>query len=391
MPGTQGTVASSDLSASRLQRLKTAIERDIEQEKYHGVVILVARHGEIGLHEAIGYAKFATREPMRKDHVFNLFSVTKAFTNILVFRAIERGDFALTTRISELIPEFRGGARERITVEHLVTHRSGLPPLFVAVPGMYIDQLDEVVAAICANVHCTGVPGGSVAYSPMAAHALLGEAVRRVDDRKRRYRDIVNDEIFTPLRMKDSAIGVRADLTSRHIVPFFLPSGPPMQHLGHSNLGENGAFEEPEAEMPWVGGISTVADMFRFAEMLRRGGELDGARILGPAILDQATRNRTGELPNDLYIILNASLGWEPYPAYIGLGFFLRGEAICHHQFGTLASPRTFGNTGYGSAIFWVDPERDMTFVCLSSGVMAEPDNIERFQRLSDMALSAAL
>ncbi len=387
----QEATAKSGLSPGRLEHLKSTIERDVERGDYHGAVILVARHGQVGLHEAIGYARKATREPMRPDHVFSLFSVTKAFTNVLVFSAIERGDFALTSRISELIPEFRGGSRQRITVEHLLTHRSGLPPLFVPVTGMCIDNLDEVVAAICAHVHCTGVPGGSVSYSPMCAHALLGEAVRRTDGRKRRYRDIVAEEIFTPLRMKDSSIGVRRDLASRHIVPFFLPTCPPMQHLGHSNLGENGAFDEPEAEMPWVGGISTVADMFRFAEMLRRGGELDGVRILGPAILDQATRNRTGDLPNELYLALTAARGWEPCPAYIGFGFFLRGEAVCHHQFGTLASPRTFGNTGYGSTIFWVDPERDMTFVSLTSGVMDEPDNIERFQRLSDIALSAAV
>jgi CubicO group peptidase (beta-lactamase class C family) len=377
--------------AAKLQHLKSTIEEDIQRHKYHGAVILVARHGEISLHEAIGYAKFANKEPLRKDRVFSLFSVTKAFTNALVFRCIERGDFALTTRISDLIPEFRGGAREKITVEHLVTHRSGLPPLFAPVPGMCIDQLDEVIAAICAHVHCTGMPGGAVSYSPMAAHALLGESVRRVDQRKRRYRDIVSEEIFTPLKMKDSSIGVRKDLEPRHIVPFFLETVPPLQHLGHSNLGENGAFEEENSEMPWVGGISTVADMFRFAEMLRREGELEGARILSPAILEQATQNRTGDIPNDIYTAIGAARGWQPYPAYIGLGFFVRGEAICHHQFGTLASPRTFGNTGFGSTLFWVDPAKDMTFVCLTSGVMDEGDNIERFQRLSDIAHSAVV
>jgi CubicO group peptidase (beta-lactamase class C family) len=386
----QPATARRALSPSRLRHLTSTIERDIEQGKYHGAVIAVARHGEIGLHEAMGHACAATNEPMRQDHVFSLFSVTKAFTNVLVFRSIERGDFALTTRISELIPEFRHGSRERITVEHLLTHRSGLPPLFAPFPGMCIDRLDEVIDAICARVHCTGMPGATVSYSPMCAHALLGEAVRRVDDRKRRYRDIVAEEIFTPLRMQDSAIGVRPDLKSRHIVPFFMPTVPPLQHLGHSNLGENGAFEESEAEMPWVGAVSTVSDMLRFAEMLRRGGQLDGVQILSSAILDQATRNRTGSTPNDLYTSIGRARGWEPYPAYIGLGFFLRGEAICHHQFGTLSSPRTFGNTGFGSTLFWVDPEREITFVCLTSGVMDEGDNIERFQRLSDMALSAA-
>ncbi len=142
--------------------------------------------------------------------------------------------------------------------------------------------------------------------------------------------------------------------------------------------------------MPWVGCVSTVADLFRFAEMLRQGGTLDGTRILSPAMLEQATINRTGDKPNELYAELARSRGWEPYPAYIGIGFSLRGEAICPHQFGTLTSPRTFGHHGAGSALFWVDPARDLTFVCLTAGVMDEADNIERFQRLSDLAVAAA-
>ena len=176
----------------------------------------------------------------------------------------------------------------------------------------------------------------------------------------------------------------------RHIVPIFLEPLP-FNHPGHSNLGTHGAFEEENAEMPWVGGISTVSDIFRFAEMLRRGGELEGARILGPVILDLATRNHTGDKPNELFKQLAISCGWEPSPAYIGLGFFMRGETVCHLHFGTLTSPRTFGNMGAGSSIFWVDPARDVTFVCLSAGVMNEALNMARFQRLSDIAISAAI
>lgn len=142
--------------------------------------------------------------------------------------------------------------------------------------------------------------------------------------------------------------------------------------------------------MPWVGAISTVPDLLRFAEMLRGGGALEGARILSPTLLDRATVNRTADKPNELYKELALSRGWRPYPAYIGLGFFLRGDAVCPHQFGTLASPRTFGHTGAGSTLFWVDPELDLAFVCLTAGVINEGDNIERFQRLSDMALAAA-
>ena len=377
------------LEKDRLLHLKSVIEDDVTHGRYYGAVILVARHGVIGLHEAVGHANLKDKRPVTKDSVFSLFSTTKALTNVLVFRAIERGEFALTTRISEIIPEFSGGQREEITIYHLLTHSSGLPSVFTPKPGMYIDQLDEVIAAICKYVHSVEVPGKLVTYAPMAAHALMGEAVRRTDAKKRSYRQLVEDEILTPLKMKDTSIGVRKDLRARHIVPIFLGQSP-IDHLGHSNLGPNGAFEEENAEMPWVGCISTVADMFRFAEMLRRGGELDGARIISPTILDIATRNQTGERPNELFKPLAISRGWEPSPAYLGIGFFLRGEAICHHHFGTLTSPRSFGNFGAGSSGFWVDPERDMTFVYLSAGVMEESANIERFQRLSDIAVSAA-
>jgi CubicO group peptidase (beta-lactamase class C family) len=63
---------------------------------------------------------------------------------------------------------------------------------------------------------------------------------------------------------------------------------------------------------------------------------------------------------------------------------------IGRHQFGTLASPRTHGHQGAGSGVVWVDPARDLCFAMLSAGVMHEADNIERFQRLSDMALAAS-
>jgi len=378
------------LDAKRLRHLKAVIEDDIKRGRYYGGVILVARNGVIGLHEAIGLVDPKTRKPVTKKSIFSLFSTTKAITNVLVFRAIERGEFALTTKVSEIIPEFSGGQRQHITFYHLLTHSSGLPSVFTPKPGMYIDRLDEIVAAICANVHCAAAPGEVINYSPMAAHALMGEAVRRTDPRKRSYRRLVEDEILKPLKMKDTSIGVREDLRARKIVPIFLDRSP-IDHLGHSNLGPNGAFEEENSEMPWVGCISTVSDLFRFAEMLRRGGELDGARILSPAILDLATRNWSGEKPNELYKPLVTARGWEPYPANQGIGFQVRGDAICHGLFGTLTSPRTFGNYGAGSSLFWVDPERQLTFVCLTAGVMNGVDNIERFQRLSDIAVSAAI
>jgi CubicO group peptidase (beta-lactamase class C family) len=378
------------LSAQRLEQLRAAIAEDISRGLYRGATILVSRNGQVGLHESLGHHRSDDPRPIEKSSVFSLFSLTKGFTNVLVFRAIERGQLALTTKVSSVIPEFTGKPREDITVVDLLTHRSGLPGVFTPRPGMNIDVLSEIIEAICKYVHSVEAPGVRVDYSPMASHALLGEMVRRTDPKRRSFRQILSEEILEPLGLRETSLGVRADLKSRHVTPEF-PAHFPATHPGHSNLGPHGALLEENSEMPWVGMISTATDVFRFAEMLRRGGELDGKRIVGPRILDMATRNWTGDHPNQLYKGLALSRGWRPFPAYLGLGFTLRGDVICQHQFGTLASPRTFGSHGAGSTVFWVDPESSVTFVCLTAGLIDEADNILRFQRLSDIAHAAVL
>jgi CubicO group peptidase (beta-lactamase class C family) len=75
----------------------------------------------------------------------------------------------------------------------------------------------------------------------------------------------------------------------------------------------------------------------------------------------------------------------------MGLGFAIRGHGMHHAIYGTLCSPETFGNYGAGSALFWVDPVREITFAFLSAGVMGQAQNIERFQRICDIVTSAAI
>ncbi|MDG2175839.1 MAG: serine hydrolase [Gammaproteobacteria bacterium] len=383
--------SANGLDKDRLAHLKCVIEKDIADDKYFGAVIAVARYGELGMLEAIGWGDQKHKVPLQTDSVFSLFSLTKAFTNTLAFRAIELGQFALTTRVTEIIPEFEGHGRDKINFFHLLTHSSGLPPVWIPKEGMYIDKLDDIIEAICANIQPLQPPGELVHYSPLVHHALLGEAVRRCDPEGRSYRQLLQEEVLTPLEMKDTSIGVRKDLKNRHIFPDFRGK-PPQEHLGSSDLGPQGAFAEEHAEMPWVGGVSTVPDLFRFAEMFRQGGNLNDNRILSPAMIELATTNWTGDKPNELYKKIAINHGWEPYPAYIGLGFGLRGETVCPSIYGgTLSSPATFGNYGAGSTLIWVDPVWDISFACLTAGVMGPAVNIERFQRINDIVMSAAL
>jgi CubicO group peptidase (beta-lactamase class C family) len=390
--------ATPGLDATRLYRLTEAIERDVDAGTYDGAVVLVARDGEIALHEAIGWADRDAGRAMRPDDVFRILSTTKALTNVLVLAAIERGHLALTTKVVDLIPEFRGGDRFQgmqkpaVTVKHLLTHSAGLSNTPTPLPYAQLGDLAATVAAIC-EMDLVAPPGAGVNYSPALAHALLGEIVRRTlgagAGGAMRYRDVLRRELLEPLGMASTAIGAPTAWADR-LVPL-RARYPPGGWLGPEDIEVLNTAIGEDAEMPWVGAVSTAEDVFRLAEMARRGGELDGARILAPATLELATTNQTGDRLNDLYAALAAANGWEPAPANVGLGFMLRGSGVHHHFFGTLATPRTFGNFGAGSALFWVDPARELTFVCLTAGVMEEAANVVRFQRLSDMAHAAAI
>jgi CubicO group peptidase (beta-lactamase class C family) len=368
---------STGMNQSRLAGVQDAIREDIRTGLYHGAVIQVARGGKVALAAAIGASDAEQSKPLAMDSVFNIFSVTKAFTNLLVLQAIEQGRIALTTPISQLIPEFTGRGREKIQMWHLLSHQAGFPIIFEVVPGWYIDNFAEVARTVIAEVAPVDAPCTKVAYSPLANHVLMAEALLRTDPKQRRYRQIVQEEILDPLGMRDTAVGLRADLRARKVVPDFR-NNYPIGHKSRNTPGPNGAFEDEQGEMPWVGIVSTTPDLFRFADLFRSKGTANGARLISPAMIEMASRNWTGEMVNELYAARGREEGLDPAPAYIGLGFSVRGTALCPHMFGTLASPRSFGNYGAGTSLFWVDPERDITFACLTAGVMGHNANMRR-------------
>lgn len=370
----------------RLEQLIRTIESDVGRERYDGAVVLVARHGEIALHEAVGFAERESGRKARTDDVFCLFSVTKAFTSAAVLERVDRGEIQLTTKVADILPEFGVKGKQRVNVGHLLTQRGGLSSDLPPIPPDKLGDLDTVAAAVCDQALLSS-PGRLVSYSPIGAHAVLAQMVRRLDGGSRSFREILAEEIFGPLGMKDTALGLRADLVARR-VPIVVRDRSPGLFVPEMLESLNVLLTD-ESEMPGGGAFATTYDVFRFAEALRRGGELDGARILSPALLDLATQNHTGSEPNHLFDHTREMRGWDEYPAELGLGFFLRGAGIFPMPFGLTASPRTFGGLGAGSTMFWADPQRELVFVCLTSGLLEESRNIERLQQLSDLALSA--
>jgi CubicO group peptidase (beta-lactamase class C family) len=377
------------LDAGRLERLTDAIGQDVRAEQYDGAVVLVARRGEVVLHEAVGFADRASGRIASTDDVFFLFSVTKTFTAGLVLRCVERGELQLTTPIAEVIPEFGVKGKQRVTVAQLLCHTGGMPPdLPLGLPFDRFGDLEAVALAVC-DQPLLARPGHLVSYSPIGAYAVLGEVVRRVDGGARTFGQIMQDELFAPLGMKNCSMGLRADLASR-ISPVVVRDRSPGLFPPEALEAWNVLVTE-SSEIPGGGAVCDAHDLFRWAEALRCGGELDGARILSPALLQLATTNHTGTEPNHLFDSVCEARGWDDFPAYIGLGFFLRGEGIFPMPFGLTASSNTFGGLGAGSTMFWVDPQRELVFVCLTTGLIEDSRNFERLQRLSDLVQAAVV
>jgi CubicO group peptidase (beta-lactamase class C family) len=376
------------IDGARLSKVMRAVQADLDADRYHGAVLLVARRGRVILHEAAGDAVRSSGRAARTDDVFHLFSITKTFTAALVLRAVERGELMLTTPVAEVIPEFGAKGKQRVTVAQLLTHTAGLPTELPMMAPQHLGDTEAVALAVAGQAP-QSTPGGIVCYSPIGAFAVLAEIVRRVDGGTRSFRDIMADELFAPLGMKSSSLCRRADLAER-LVPVVVhdrtPGIIPPEALESINVMHSETFE-----MPGASALGTAEDLFRFAEALRRGGELDGSRFLSPAMLKLALTSHTGDEINHIFDAMCESRGWAPFPAHLGLGFFLRGTGIFPMPFGATASPDTFGGLGAGSTMFWVDPQRELCFVCLTTGVLEDSRNFERMHRLSDMVLASVI
>lgn len=118
---------SPAISEKRLSLLPAAIKSDIDAELFDGAVVVVARRGEVILHEAIGYADRSAARPMQLDSVFVTLSMFKTMTNAAVLQFIDRGRMSFTTQVREIIPEYAVNGKGNTTVADLLLHKAGLP------------------------------------------------------------------------------------------------------------------------------------------------------------------------------------------------------------------------------------------------------------------------
>lgn len=379
------TPASAGLDEVALARLDAVIQADIDKHLNFGASIIVARGGQIVHRKTFGTV--APERATADTDRFLLMSMSKAYVAALILRAIEEGRFMLDTLVNDLVPGFGVNGKQRATIRHLMTHSAGLPFALLP-PGLPLDKVGDLAAKTRAinALQTEYIPGTRVIYTSAVGYDLLGQVLVNTDTKGRSFAQIAKEDLFAPLGMNDSSFGI--DMADVRRVPASATeqNTTPMTPLLINACNQ---YFTGTAEFPAGNAFSTIDDVFKFTEMYRGRGTTGNIRYLSPALYDYAGRNHTGELTNDGWLFETEPRGMAPFPAHFSLlGGYVRGEGHIFTAAGVTASPKTFAAVGGGSTSFLIDPERDLTYIFLSSGFFTGLPHLERVARLNDLAIA---
>ncbi|WP_422771222.1 serine hydrolase domain-containing protein [Plantactinospora sp. WMMC1484] len=364
----------------RLARVDTHFARYVDAGLLAGWQIVVTRRGEIAHASTYGMRDREAGLPVESDTLWRIYSMTKPVTSVAAMMLWEEGRLQLTDEISRWLPEFadvrvydRGSAAkpytvpavEPIRVWHLLTHTAGLTYGFLqtsVVDGLYRAAGFELyppphfdlatASAGLARLPLLFQPGTAWGYS--VATDVLGRLIEVVSGQS--LDDFFAERIFGPLGMTDTvwwAEGADAD----RLAACYAPDPATGRALRYDEIGSF-ALKEPALLSGGGGLLSTAADYHRFTQFLLRGGELDGARLLGPRTVRFMTRNHLPE-GQDLGKL---STGGFAETTLDGIGFGL-GFAVVQDPVPsrTPSNPGEFYWGGVASTAFWVDPVDEVT------------------------------
>ena len=353
-----------DGSLDRLPRTREAIEAGIGEGLHLGAQIYVALRGEAVADAALGEDR--PGEALTRGHLMLWLSSTKPLTAIAIAQLWERGLLELDDPVARHVPEFAAHGKGGITLRHLLTHTGGIRMLDTGWPQR---SWEEIVAKICATKpEPRWVPGEKAGYHQASSWFILGEVVQRLSGR--RFPVYMSEEIFEPLGMADSWIGMPRERylsyrASGRIGAMWNTEGPEPKPQGWD------AEERCVRPSPGGNGYGPMRELGRFYEMLLARGRLNGRRILSPQTVEAfTTPHRVGMMDATFKHVLD----W-------GLGFILNsaryGAETVPYGYGHHASPRTFGHSGYRSSVGFADPDRGLAVALAFNGT---PDN-ERHER----------
>jgi CubicO group peptidase (beta-lactamase class C family) len=248
---------------------------------------------------------------------------------------VDEGKVDLDAPVRNYLPEFAGGAKDRVTVRHLLTHRSGLP----AGRDLWRSASSPAEArrqVIESRLACE--PGVCYEYSDLGAD-VLGFVAETVSGQ--RLDRFVQERVFGPLGMNDTFFRPSSELRAR-IAPTEV--APPRGYPIRGEVHDENAYA--------LGGVaghaglfSTAADLSIFAQTLLNGGAYRGVRVFADSTVRQFTRRAAG----------TRALGWDTCDKNSACGELMRGVA--------------FGHTGFTGTSLWLDPEQRMFVLLLTNRV----------------------
>ncbi|HUJ74659.1 MAG TPA: serine hydrolase domain-containing protein [bacterium] len=358
------------LSSERLARIGTAFEEQVQRGRLPGAVVLVARHGQLAYWQAVGRRDPAKLEPMQRNDLFRIYSMTKPIVSVGIMMLVEEGRLLLNDPVSKYLPNLGGRqvavpdsapaagyrlerAQRDITVQDLLRHTSGLTYGFrethlkrvyeQAEEGIQ-DLTNAQVVERLAELPVAFQPGTVWEYS--RSTDVLGYLIEVLSGQSLEM--FLQERILGPLGMDDTAF--HAPLGEQHRLA--QPGPDPLTGQPQAILN---VLQPPRFQSGGGGLVSSAGDYARFAQMLLNGGELEGVRLLGPRTLRLMAADHLGGIAHGKEFIAGPGHGF-------GLGFAVRLEA------GQAPVPGSVGEffwSGAAGTHFWVDPQEALIAVMM--------------------------
>ncbi|MGW4631629.1 serine hydrolase [Nocardia sp. NPDC004415] len=332
------------------------------------IQVCLRRNGRIVLNRAIGHgwgngprdAPDAEKILVTPDTPFCGFSTAKGVAATVMSMLVEQGAFALNDPVCEYIPEFAAHRKDRITIGHVLSHSAGVPFMPSPYRASEVVPDEELALAALTDLVPSWPPGRFRVYHALTSGLIQRLLVQRATGK--RMREHLAEQVLDPLGFRWTTFGVApADIDK--VVPS-VKTGPPPSRLSlflarkalggrmdKASKADNDAFLA--AELPSGNLVTTAAELSRFYEILTRGGELDGVRIIEPTTLRDAIRPAK-RIPGAAGRVSRA-------------GFELGGR---RSKFGRDTRAH-FGRSGLTTQYGWADPERGLSGAILTSGKAA--------------------
>ena len=363
----------------RLEQITDHLHRNyIASGKLVGCQTLVARHGQLAYFESLGDADRERQIPITDGTIFRIYSMSKPITSVALMQLYEKSYFQLNDPVHRVIPEWKDlrvwvsgneapfetrAANRPMTFRDLLSHSGGLTygggqhpveKAYAAV-GMRSEDGETLQSFVekLGQVPLRYSPGEAWLYS--YSTDVCGYLVQAISGMS--FDQYLQAEIFDPLGMTDTGFTVPAEDTTRFAANYARRAD---KSLALIDDPTSSTYLQSKTFFSGGGGlVGTSHDYWRFCEMLRRGGELDGTRILGPRTVDLM---RTNHLPKggDLSSLALGAFSETAYEGIgFGLGFATTLGTVDAGQFG--AGDYFWG--GAASTIFWVDPHEDLIVI----------------------------